>query len=134
MNRLKLAAVLTSCILFGSHAFAQKYVPPPPSRSFDNTGTTINPPQPSRPGVTIEPPPVPQIKFGNGARVEVYNDQFVFHGSDGRPPFRQRRPLPDLARHPYGCKWVRSHLDHSPYSREWIDLCKVYLERCMNLR
>lgn len=136
MNKLSLA-ILVGCALVGSHGFAQEYVPPPPSRSFGGTtGTTISPPKPSQPvpGTRVYAPPAPEVKFGNGARVVIYNDKFVFMAPDGSR-FTKKRPLPDLARNPYGCKWLRHYLDTtSPYSHNWIDNCYVYLERCMNLR
>ena len=133
MNKLKFA-ILVSCALVGAHGFAQQYVPPPPSHTWGNTGTTINPPKPSQPGTRVYAPPPPEIKFGNNTRVIIYDDKFVFMAPDGRQ-FTKKRPLPDLARNPYGCQWLRHYLDTtSPYSQNWIDHCYVYLERCRDLR
>ena len=129
MSKLKLAVVVT-CTFVTSQVFGQQYVPPPPSRPA--TGHTII--QAPGDGTKIAAPQAKEIKFANGTRVVLYRDKFVFIAPDGRN-FTKRRPLPELARNPWGCKWLRNYLDTtSPYTQNWIDNCYVYLERCMGLR
>jgi hypothetical protein len=129
MKNLTLTVLLVCSGLAGP-AVAQQYVPPPPSRP--STGHTII--QAPGDGTKIAAPQAKEIKFANGARVVLYRDKFVFIAPDGRN-FTKRRPLPELARSPWGCKWLRNYLDTtSPYTRNWIDNCYVYLERCEGLR
>jgi hypothetical protein len=129
MDKLKLL-LLVAFTFIGSRAFAQQYVPPPPS--YPSTGGTVIQAPPGPPKVPVTP--TTQIRFGNGARVAVYPDKFVLIEPDGSHHTKSR-PLPDLARNPNGCKWLKHYLDTtSPYTRNWGDNLQVYLERCLNLR
>ncbi len=135
MNKLKLTIVVCWAVVV-SHGLAQQYVPPPPSQPSSGNGTTISPPRPSqpRPGTGVSAPQAMEIKFNNGARVALYRDKIVLIEPNGHQ-YIQKRPLPDVARNPNGCAWLRHYLDgNNPYELDWREKCLVYLYRCMDLR
>jgi len=124
--------------IFACSLGAQTTVPPPPSRSFNNP--TIVPPPPSRPStaVRVYPPDPPSITFGNGgnlwAKVWIYRDKFIVMDRD-RQTRSIKRPLPDQARNPGGCAWLRYWLNtHDCHSGAWKGYLEIYLYRCLNLR
>src|SRR6478672_8888179 len=115
-----LLLTLIGVVSFTPNLRAQNIVPPPPSR-------------PTRP-VVVAPPPPPTIRFANGTKVEVLQKFFLVISPDG---FRVNieRPLPDLARDPRGCAWLKHWLDtHTAGYGVWKEHCQVYLFRCLNLR
>ena|SRR5437588_5263808 len=122
--------------IFACNLAAQTTVPPPPSRSFDRPA--IVPPTPSRPWVRVNPPDPPSITFSNGgnmwAKVWIYRDKFVIMDRD-RQTRTVKRPLPDQAQSPYGCKYLRYWLNSNDcHSNAWKQYLEVYLYRCQNLR
>jgi len=125
MSKLKLT-LFAGGILLSSHGFAQQYVPPPPSRP--STGRTII--QAPGGGTKVYAPNAPEIKFKNGARVVIYRDKIVLIEPDGTK-YPRRRPFPEVARNPWGCKWLRNYLDtRDPHTRNWGDSLIVYLKHC----
>jgi hypothetical protein len=107
MTKLKLA-LLGAFIFLGFHAFAS-----PP---------------------TVYVSPGWEIRFANGAAVAVYQDRIVLIEPNGQR-WVKRRPLPDRARNPNGCAWLRQYLNTtSPYTRDWGDACLSYLETCREIR
>jgi hypothetical protein len=133
---MKIFLPFIAVVLSLTSAMAQEFVPPPPSRPSNNSPQTIVPPRPSRPspGTRVEAPPASTIRFGNGAKVIIYRDEFVVMDKD-RHSKTIKRPLPDLARPPGGCKFLKNQLDTTACSRDyWIRDLEIYLSRCEGLR
>lgn len=128
MNKLKLFLLVASTFV-GSRAFAQTYVPPPPS--YPSTGGTVTV-APPRPPVYVAP--LQEIRFHNGARVDIFREKVVLIEPNGQRQAKWR-PLPDRARNPNGCGWLWNYLNtSSPYTRDWGDACLTYLEWCRHVR
>lgn len=133
---MKITLSFIATVLALTSASAQEFVPPPPSRPSNNSTQTIVPPKPSRPspGTGIYPPDASTIRFANGAKVEIFRDKFVLMDKD-RNSKTIKRPLPDLARPPWGCKWLKNQLDSTDCHRDyWIRDLEIYLSRCLNLK
>ena len=135
---MKIASPFIAVVLciFSCNLGAQTTVPPPPSRSFNNP--TIVPPPPSRPAVRVEAPVPFSITFTNGgnawAKVWLYRDKFVVMDRD-RQFVTIKRPLPDQARPPSGCKYLHYWLNNNDcHSYAWRQYLQIYLYRCLNER
>ncbi len=104
--------------------------PPPPAN------VVVKPPPSGIPPgrVLIQPPPPAPILFGGGVRVYVYPTKFVIHDAIGHTHI-VKRPLPDVARNPNGCGYVKNYLDtHDCHSQSWLEMLNVYLFKCRGLR